>query len=168
MFTTFPIDAVKPSSYRKFSCNVPELDTYLKRYAHTNHKKGIGKSFLLLQDTIVVGFYTISMAHIEFTHAPDSMKSGLPKYPIPVARIGRLAVDDKYQGQKLGKLLLMDALKRIYEASRSVAAYAILVDAKTADVKKFYERFGFIPFQLDSVSLYLPMKTLQILYDRSR
>lgn len=161
---TVSIGEVTPGSYKHFSCGKTELDEYLKRYAKNNHKKGIGKTFVLKEKGIVLGFYTISMGSIEFFSVPESKKSGLPKYPTPVAKIGRLAVDERAKGDGIGKFLLIDAFRRIYEASQSVAAFAIIVDAKDGDVKEFYKHFGFIECQDSVQSLFLPIETIRKLF----
>jgi len=154
------IEGVDSSAFKDFSCGNIELDTYLNQFARQNHKKGISKSFIALANDQVVGYYTLSMACIEFVKIPADHNRGIPKYPIPVAKIGRLAVDSQYQGKKIGTALLIDALKKIHEASKIVAAYAIVVDAKDEIAKKFYRGFGFIPYQ-GELSLYLPMKTIE-------
>lgn len=161
---TVSILEVTPENYKHFSCGKPELDEYLKRYARGNHKKGIGKTFVLKEDNAVIGFYTISMGSIEFASIPEHIKKGLPKYPTPVAKIGRLAVDKKAKGKGIGKFLLIDAFHRIYEASRSVAAFALVVDAKDEQAKEFYTHFGFIECKDSSLSLFLPMETIQSLF----
>lgn len=155
---------VAPETYKNFSCGKIELDEYLRRYAKGNHKKGIGKTFVLKEKEIVVGFYTISMGSIEFASIPVSERSGLPKYPIPVAKIGRLAVEEKAQGSGVGKFLLIDACLKIYKASRFVAAIAVVVDAKDRKAKEFYSHFGFIEYQDSESSLFLPMDTLYKLF----
>src|SRR5262245_36421983 len=97
MLLTKAIDLVTPSFYKNFSCNIDELDEYLKRFAKGNHKKNLGKTFVLLNETQVIGFYTISMAAINFYQISEMHRIGIPKFPIPVARIGKLAVDKEYQ-----------------------------------------------------------------------
>lgn len=154
------IDEMHQYSCDIFSCGYEALDTYLRRYAKKNHKKGIGKTFVLADGELIVGFYTVSMSSIDFQNVPLSFRSGIPKYPIPVAIIGRLAVDLNYQGKKLGGILLINALKRIFEASKSVAAYAVIVDAKDKKSTGFYERYGFVSYKENPLSLYLPMTTL--------
>lgn len=161
---TISILEVTSESYKHFSCGSAKLDEYLKRFAKGNHKKGIGKTFLLKEDKAILGFYTISMGSIEFASVPEDKKVGLPKYPTPVAKIGRLAVDEKAKGKGIGKFLLIDAFRRIYEASQSVAAFAIIVDAKDETAKEFYKYFGFTEYQDSEFSLFLPIETLHKLF----
>jgi len=79
---------------------------------------------------------------------------------IPVAQLGRLAVNSSFQGKEIGSALLIDAFKRIKEASLTVAAYAIIVDAKNDKSKKFYNNFGFIEYKDSQLSLFLPMTSI--------
>lgn len=163
MSTTISITEVSPFQYKNFSCGIPELDEYLKRYAKPNHKKGIGKTFVLLSKELVIGYYTISMGNVEFHRIPEICRISIPKYPIPVGRIGKLAIDNSNQGKGFGKYLLIDALNRITEASRQIAAYAVVVDAKNIAAKAFYEHYGFIPYQDEPMSLFIPIASFQSL-----
>ncbi len=163
MLTVKSIEEVDSSAFREFSCGNEELDSYLKEYARQNHKKGIGKSFVALEGNRAIGYYTISMASIEFIEIPEGYNRGIPKYPAPVAKIGRLAVDTQFQGKKIGTALLIDAFKKIQIASKTVAAYAVIVDAKNELAKGFYEGFGFITYK-GELSLYLPLKTVEKLF----
>ena len=162
LLTIKPIDETISDVYKNFSCGDEDLDKYLQIFARQNHKKGIGKTFIAVNDICAVGFYTISMASLEFIDVPSDYNKGIPKYPVPVAKIGRLAVNSQFQGKKIGTALLFDALKKINEASRVVAAYAVVVDAKNAKAKNFYENFGFASYK-NELSLYLPMKTVNTL-----
>ncbi len=75
---------------------------------------------------------------------PAAQAKRLPHYPVPVALIGRLAVDRRYAGQGLGSMLLADAIDRVAFASQTLAVYAVVVDAKNDQARRFYERFGFV------------------------
>ena len=156
-----PISNIKPSLLSKFNCGSEELNTYLKRFAKKNDKLGIGRTFVLLESTHALGFYTASMAQIEFKTLPKSSQGQLPKYPIPAVRIGRLAIDIKAQGKGLGEFLLMDALSRCVRASEEVAVFAVIVDAKNQQAKDFYLKYGFIPLEDQELSLFLPISTIK-------
>ena len=80
---------------------------------------------------------------VPLTDLPEAMRKKLPRYPsVPVARIGRLAVDERFKGMKLGAALLWDAIER---AARSeVTVYAVAVDAKDEAAEGFYRHFGFV------------------------
>ena len=92
-----------------FDCGISELNEYLQKYAKQNHKKGIAKTWIALlksEDNEVVGYYSISMAELKREDLPTQLTKGLPRYPIPVMRIGKLAVAQTMQGKRLGETLL--------------------------------------------------------------
>lgn len=155
-----PISEIKPSLLTKFDCGVEELNTYLKRFAKKNDKLGIGRTYVLLKNARVLGFYTVGMAQIEFNALPKSSQDKLPRYPIPAIRIGRLAVDLSDQGKGLGEILLMNALTRCLRVSEEIAVFAVIVEAKNQQVKDFYLKYGFIPLEEHKLSLFLPISTI--------
>ena len=108
-----------------------------------------------------VGFYTLSAVSIERTSLPAAVARRLPRYPVPVALIGRLAVDRRRRGRGLGSALLADAFRRVIRASEALAIYAVIVDAKDAQAQAFYERFGFIRLPDTGRRLFYPMTTAE-------
>jgi len=92
--------------------------------------------------------YTLSAASIAAETRPEAWRKKLPRYPVPVALLGRLAVNQqgqgKGQGKGLGSILLVDACKRVTAASETLAVAAIVVDAKSPNAAAFYLHFGFI------------------------
>lgn len=92
-----PILKIKPSFLSKFNCGAEELNTYLKRFAKKNDKLGVGRTYVLIKNDQVFGYYTVSTAQIEFKALPKASQNQLPKYPLPAVRIGRLAIDAKLQ-----------------------------------------------------------------------
>lgn len=155
-----PISDIKPSQFSKFDCGVEELNTYLKRFAKKNDKIGIGRTYVLIDNARSLGFYTVSMAQIEFKSLPKPLQEKLPRYPIPAIRIGRLAIDRSAQGQRLGEFLLMDALTRCLRVSEEIALFSVIVEAKNDRSKDFYLKYGFIPLQDQDLSLFLPISTI--------
>ena len=91
-----------------FDCGEESLNEFLQKYARQNSTKGFGRTFVavLPGQTEVLGYYTLSSGRISFEIIPEKV----PRYPIPTVHLGRLAVDLKMQGQRLGELLLIDAL----------------------------------------------------------
>jgi ribosomal protein S18 acetylase RimI-like enzyme len=84
------------------------------------------------------------MADVESEAVSGVVKGRLPRYPLPVALIGRLAVHVKAQGRGVGGRLLRDALRRVLDASRSIGCLGVIVDAKDESAQGFYEKFGFV------------------------
>jgi GNAT superfamily N-acetyltransferase len=108
----------------------------------------------------VIGFYSLSSLSLSLENLPQEIARKLPRYDaIPAALIGRLARDKRVRGQGVGELLLADAIRRILGASRSIAVFAIVVDAKDDRAADFYKTFGFRSFPLRQNRLFLPAST---------
>jgi ribosomal protein S18 acetylase RimI-like enzyme len=131
-----------------FSSGQPELDDWFRHRASQDQRRNVARVFVAIDDQLgVVGFYSLSAFTLALDHLPAEIGRKLPRYDaIPAARIGRLARDQRARGQAVGKLLLADAVRRILGAGRSVAVFAIVVDAKDERAVAFYRRFGFQPF----------------------
>jgi GNAT superfamily N-acetyltransferase len=127
-----------------FNCGSPPLDRYIREQATQDIRRRVAKCFVALasDETQVAGFYTLAAAGLPLELLPLELKRTLPRYPtVPVARLGRLAVDQTRQGHKLGATLLSDALLRASRADMGV--FALVVDAKDDKAEAFYAHFGF-------------------------
>ena len=142
----------------RFDCGQEALNVFLRSYARQNDERGLGKTFLLLEESKVNGYYTLSSAQIEFASLPSSLSKRLPRYPIPAIRIARLAVDQSEQGKGVGATLIKSAFKRIVLASSSAGVAFAVVDAKEEAIP-FYEHFGFVRLGEGNV-LALPIATI--------
>ena len=143
-----------------FDCGHPFLNAYLARFARQNDRKGLARAYVLVPQpdgNPVLGYYTLMSGAVAFEQIPPNLRQGLPKYPIPVARIGELAVDYRQRGQGLGSDLLLDAITRIARASRQVAVWAIAVDPIDQQAATFYQHHGLQALH-DSDVLILTMK----------
>ena len=109
----------------------------------------------------VAGFYTLSAASIERIALPSEVARRLPRYPVPVALIGRLAVDRRWGSRGLGSALLADAFRRVVRAGEALAVYAVIVDAKDARAQAFYERFGFVRLPDAGRRLFYPVASAE-------
>ena len=140
-----PLDADAQTA--EFECGELALDEYLQRYASQDIKRGVARVFVALpleQPQVAAGFYTLSAASVAADTLPEKWRKKLPRYPAPVALLGRLAVSQQFHGQGLGSILLVDACKRVAAASETLAVAAIVVDAKSPKAAAFYQHFGFI------------------------
>lgn len=147
-----------------FSCGIEDLDTYLQRYASQNEKAGVSQHFVAVSkagDSKVLGYYALSAGSVSFEVVPDELKKRLPRYPIPVAHMGRLAVDQSMQGKGLGIDMLIDALARIARVSDEVGIHAVEVVAINPAAKQFYLKYGFTELNDDPYRLYMSMKTVR-------
>ena len=144
-----------------FSCGQPALDDWFRRRAGQDEKRNVARVFVAFDDEIgVVGFYSLSSFTLTLPDLPEEIARRLPRYDaIPAALIGRLARDERVRGHGMGELLLADAIRRILGASRTLAVFAIVVDAKDERAVSFYESFGFRPFPSRPDRLFLPAST---------
>jgi len=149
----------------KFSCGKALLDAYLHKQAKQDVKRKLAACFILSADgKEIKGYYTLSNSSIPRSQLPESIIRKLPPYKnLPVTLLGRLAIDNKFKGQKLGKMLLIDALKRSFDASNSTASMAIIVDPIDQEATDFYTKFGFISL-INSGRMFIPMKTIEQLF----
>jgi ribosomal protein S18 acetylase RimI-like enzyme len=156
----FRLEALAPDHDRTgFACGVEALDQYFTTRVTQDMRRRLTACYVAIASATsrVAGYYTLAAAGIPLSDMPESIVKRLPRYPsIPVARLGRLAVDRDYQGQGLGSAMLWDAVTR---AARSeVAVFALVVDAKNEHAEAFYRRQGFVPFGLVPRQLFLPLK----------
>lgn len=149
----------------KFSCGNAMLDNYIQKQARQDVKAKVSGCFILPDDSKEIkGYYTLSNGSIPNSQLPGYFLKKLPRYQdLPVTLLGRLAVDNKFKGQKLGSKLLIDALKRNYDASANIGSMAVVVDPIDKDATDFYTRFGFIKLP-DSGRMFLPMATIEQLF----
>lgn len=154
----------KNHNRKNFSCGIDELDNYLKQYANQDIKKRLAVCYVIAdQNNDVIGYYTLSSNSIDLSDIPEDLAKSLRYAEIPVVIIGRLAIHQDYQGNKLGQSLLIDALKRIVEISALVGNHAVIVDPINDTATKFYSKLGFIPLKA-SKRMFLPLKTILDLF----
>ena len=146
-----------------FSCGVNALDQYLQRQATQDVKKHVTVAFVLTPDgKTVAGFYTLSQYSVELDVIPEEIARKLLKYShIPATLLGRPAVSTSFRGQRLGEILLMDALKRSLHGSRQLASFAVIVDAKDDSAMAFYKKYGFLELPKVANRLFLPMGMIE-------
>jgi len=159
---TLAIDELDPKHHDRvgFDCGVEPLNRYLRSLAAQHRSKGIATTFVLVDSTAaatILGYYTLSAASLAFERLTDADRRGLPEYPIPAVRIGRLATSSAHRGQRLGELLLQNAVKRILAVRQTLGVRVVLVEAKDATVEAFYRRYGFRLCDEHSRQFYLPL-----------
>jgi GNAT superfamily N-acetyltransferase len=117
----------------------------------------------------IAGYYTLAATSVLLNDLPPGVAKRLPRHPaVPATLLGRLAVASEYQGQRLGELLLMDALRRSWETSKTIGSTAVITDAKDADARRFYEKYDFLAFAGVPRRLFLPMATVKRLFAGGR
>lgn len=126
----------------QFDCGNIQLNNWLKHRAFKNEIQGASRTYVVTVENVVVAYYCLANGAIAQTISTGKVKRNMPD-PIPVMIIGRLAVDQNWQGKRIGKALLRDAILRTLQASEIAGIRAILVEAISEDAKQFYEKCGF-------------------------
>jgi GNAT superfamily N-acetyltransferase len=132
----------------RFRSGAPELDRFLRQFAGQNQfKHHIGVTYVAIANRRILGFATIAAGHIEIDDLPATERGKLPRYPLPVVRLARLAVDESARGQGLGAQLLRFVLTLAVRLASSYGCIGVVVDAKP-DAVEFYSKYGFIPLDV--------------------
>lgn len=148
---------------KSFDCGYSLLNDYLKTQARQDIDRDLSACFVLVDDNdVVIGYYTLSANSVKRDDLHDDLLKKLPPsyQDLPVVLLGRLAIHKRLQGQRYGEFLLIDALKRCYEISKSLGTIAIIVDPIDEKAQNFYNRYGFILLPT-SKKMFLPMKTIK-------
>jgi len=156
-----PLDAAHEVA--DFHCGQPALDAYLRRYASQDIRRNVARVFAATpadEPGRLAGFFTLSAGSVGCSEVPEALGRRLPRYPVPVALLGRLAVDNRFQGRGLGSILLADACRKVIAASAALAVAGIVVDAKDDAASAFYRHFGFVPLPGAPGRLLLPAAAL--------
>jgi predicted N-acetyltransferase YhbS len=133
------------------------LDDWLRRRAGPSDGLS-ARTFVVCDGARVVGYYCLSAGGIIRADALKKLQRNMPD-PLPVIILGRLAVDAKYQGQRIGPGLLKDAILRVINISREVGVRGILVHALDDDAAAFYDKYRFLPCPVDPRTMILPIET---------
>ena len=144
-----------------FDCGQAELNKFLYINAFNNQLAGSSQTYLALSDSKVIGFYSLVVGQVLYSDAPERLKKGLPRHPIPIMLLARMAVDKNWQGQGIGAGLLKDAMLRTLQASDIAGIRAFIVHAKNQNAKAFYEHFNFQPSPTDPYHLFILLKDIK-------
>lgn len=158
-FDLHPVVALKSEHDRtSFDCGSELLNQYLKAYALQNQKRDSVRNYVCCDSKgAVKGFYSLTYGQLMPDELPREITKGGGKYPVPVMILARLGVDKKYQGIKLGKALLKDAILRTIQAAEIGGLKLLIVHAKDDKARAFYEKHGFQPSLSDPLKMFLPM-----------
>jgi GNAT superfamily N-acetyltransferase len=151
-----------------FSCGVDSLDRYLRTQASQDVRRKANGVFVLVEPEkpdIVVGYYTLCATGLAQGDVPAAARKYVPRYPLVSATlVGRLAISEARQGERLGAILLADAVRRAYASAATVGSSMLVVDAMNERAAAFYEGNGFVRLP-DSLRLVLPMHAIQRLVE---
>jgi ribosomal protein S18 acetylase RimI-like enzyme len=159
--TRFRVEALAPAHDRRgFSSGVEPLDRYFRELATQDIKRRISNCFVAVDDDdLIVGYYTFAATSLPLTELSAEETRRLPRYGLmPAGLIGRLAIDRRYQGRRLGSALIIDAAARAARADPAI--FALVVDAKNEAAVAFYEHLQFRRFASRPATLFIPLATL--------
>ena len=160
MTAAFQLEVLGASHARDgFACGVEALDVYFARQATQDVRRRASACFVAVEAKTgkVAGYYTLAAGSVPLTDLPEALTKRLPRYPsVPVARVGRLAVDKALHDKKLGGALLADAAVRAMRSE--VAVFALVVDAKDNAAEAFYLHHGFERFGTKASQLIVSLK----------
>lgn len=138
--------------FENFDSGNTQLDDWLKRRALKNELDGASRTYVVCSDGIVVGYYCLAVGALAQIAATGRVRRNMPD-PIPVMVIGRLAIDVQWQGKRLGRSLVRDAILRTFQVAEIAGIRAILVHAISAEAKEFYEKCGFTASPVEPMTL---------------
>jgi len=160
------VEALGPQHDRAgFESGVEPLDRYFHVQAGQDARKNMAAPFVLvLPDGATGGYYTLSATAMKLAEFPAQTVRKLPRYPlVPATLLGRLAIDRRHQGKGYGRFLLADALFRSVRSE--IASFAVIVDAKDENARRFYERESFLPFPDRPMKLFRPIAEIAKLFE---
>lgn len=142
-----------------FMSGADELDSWLRDFAWVNHRSGNARVFVAARDNRVLGYYALATAGVEKAEAPEQLTKGGVPAQIPCLLLARLAVDQTERNRKVGRGLLVDAIRRAVRVSEEVGVRALLIHARDDEARAFYEHHGeFVPSPTDPMHLFLHLK----------
>jgi predicted GNAT family N-acyltransferase len=139
-----------------FDCGNNDLNHWLRHIAGQHGRKGLSRTFVAVHDASsqeILGFYAVTLTELQHSDLPPTMRRKCPP-KVPAWRLGRLAVSQKHQGQRIGQCLLFDAIKRTSRLASEGGGIGLVVDAKPEAVA-FYEQYGFEPIPESHGHLFL-------------
>lgn len=144
-----------------FDCGSDALNRFLCRFAWSSQQSGASQTYIALANDEVAGFYTLVVGDVEYADAPERLKKGLARHPVPLMLLARLGVASAWQGRRLGAGLLKDAMLRTLQAADIAGIRALAAHAKDEQARSFYERYDFISSPSDPLHLFLLLKDVR-------
>ena len=143
----------KDDDTASFFCGVEELDLFFHKYAKQNqYRHYIGTTYVALLEGVIVGFVSVSVGEIRAEVLHEALRKRLPRYPLPILRLTRLAVDRRFRGHGIGRALLRFVLRLSLEQKSRSGCWGVVVDAKEGS-EGFYAAYGFEPIEIESGAL---------------
>ena len=149
---------------RRFSCENPDYTTYLRAYGKKNMEMGMSTVYVAAKESDeaeILGYTTLSMGNVNADDVDDAVRGHLPRYPIPVLHLGKLATSKDHKGKGIGDLLIAHAAYLAVKLADQVGCHALQLDAETDDLVKYYAERDFIRMSVHNRLMYLPVATIR-------
>ena len=144
-----------------FDCGYPELNRWLEKHALQNQSSNATQTYVGVVSGVVAGYYSLAVAQVEYTDAPERLQKGLARHPIPIMLLACLAVHLDFQSKGIGRALLRDAVFRTLQAADIAGIRALAVHAKDEAARRYYESFDFVSSPTDPLHLFVLLKDLR-------
>ncbi|MBS4052340.1 MAG: GNAT family N-acetyltransferase [Methylomonas sp.] len=145
---------------KTFDCGDAALNLYLRQFANQDQNRGLSRVYVLAEQRRIVGYYSISAYSVGTDELADQTRTGAYR-ELPFLLLGRLAVDQAFQGQGFGDALIIHAFKTTVEAAEKIGIFGMIVDAKDERAAGFYQRFGFTRLSASKNRLVLPFSAIK-------
>jgi ribosomal protein S18 acetylase RimI-like enzyme len=143
---------------QSFDCGRHELNDWLRQVARQHQEKGLSRTYVATLENVpdsICGYYALTLTELDNSNLPEAWRKKMPRR-IPGVKLGRLAVDKKFQGKGLGDLLLVDALTRAQRIYREAGGIGLFVDAIDEQAASYYRRFGFESVPDNPLMMFFP------------
>ena len=144
-----------------FDCGQPDLNRWLIRYALQSQASNATQTYLGIVNGVVAGYYSLAVGQVEYADAPERLRKGLARHPVPIMLLARLAVHKDGQKKGIGRALLKDAVLRTLQAADLAGIRALAVHAKDDAARRYYEQFDFLPSPADPLHLFVLLKDIR-------
>jgi GNAT superfamily N-acetyltransferase len=157
----------KAHDRKSFDCGREAQNTFLKERARKHADLNYSKTWVAVfeGEATILGYVTLSMGSVSFENVNEAIRAKLPRYPMPVLRVGQLATDLRYQGKGIGPLLLRFACEQAVSAASSVGCFAIELEADNERARAWYLKRGFLELTPGGTRLYQSTATLKKAFD---
>jgi GNAT superfamily N-acetyltransferase len=153
---------------KDFHCGEKEVDDWLASKALQHQEKHLSVTKVLLDEAgAIAGYYTLATGQVDFGDLPAEVAKRLPQRTLPVAVLAWLGVSGPRHGQGLGRLLLAQALRDCYEAGKTFAFIAVVLDCLSDTARAFYQRYDFAQLPGHPYRLFLSTKRLEAMMEES-
>ena len=156
-----PVLLTKAHDFLDFDCGKEPLNIFLNRHALANQANNSARTFVVLEENLVVGYYSLAVSAVLFDDAPSRMTKGLARHPVPIILMARFAVSVSHQGKGIGRAMFKDAIKRALWVSKEAAARAFVVHAKDDDACGLYRHFQMEPYPTNPYHFFFLMKDIE-------